>query len=311
MIYVSENSQPLLSIIVPVHQMAGKLGRLQSWIEIAVKQGIEVVIVHDKGDLFTGRELKELIENVNSEKIHFLEGEFKGPGNARNAGKSVAIGRFLNFTDSDDIPKPHELLKMCNELIETQKSICIGGYRILDSHEPRESVLIRSSRHWFLNKSQLIYQPGIWRFVFLRDVLQKSYFGEGKMGEDQYLVSQLNLSKRNVIFSMNICYTYFTGHASQLTRDINKYQSLQNSLREMAKLPRSKNNRIGIFLLLRMELSLIVSLKSRSQLKEILAINREIPIRKYQYLIFIHYFVFGLILYKFSRFISNVRNSEY
>ena len=168
--YVSENSQPLLSIIVPVHQMVGKLGRFQSWIEIAVKHGIEVVIVHDKGDLFTGGELKELIESVNSKRIHFLEGEFKGPGNARNAGKSVATGRYFNFTDSDDLPEPFELLKMCNELIETQKSICIGGYKIVDSNEPRESVLVKNRRYWFLNKSQLIHQPGIWRFVFLRDV---------------------------------------------------------------------------------------------------------------------------------------------
>jgi len=311
MMDVSEKIQPLLSIVVPVHQMAGQLRRLQSWIEIAVEQGIEIVIVHDKGDPFTGEDLKKLIESVNSEKIHFLEEEYRGPGNARNAGASIATGKFLNFTDSDDLPEPYELLKMCNDLIETQKSICIGGYRILNSNEPQRSVLVKSSRYWFLNKIKLIFQPGIWRFVFLRDALQEIYFGEEKMGEDQYLISQLNLSKKNVNFSRNICYTYFTGHASQLTRDINKYQSLQNSVREMARLPRSETNRLGLFLLLRMELSLIVSLKSRSHLKEILEINREIKVRKYQYLIFVYYFVSGLILYKFSRFISNVRNSEY
>jgi hypothetical protein len=311
MMNVTEKSQPVLSIVVPVHQMAGKLGRLQSWIEIAVKQGIELVIVHDRGDLFTGGELRKIIESVNSKKIQFLEGEYRGPGNARNAGKSIATGKFLNFTDSDDLPEPLELLKMCNQLIETQKSICIGGYKICDSREQQKSVLIKSSRYWLLNKIKMIYQPGIWRFVFSRDILQDSQFGKEKMGEDQYLVSQLNLSKKNVNFSRSICYTYFTGHSSQLTRDVNKYQSLQKSLLEMAKLLRGKTNQIGIFLFLRMEMSLIVSLKSRPHLEEILAINKIIRIRKYQYLFFIFYFVSGFILHRFSRFISNVRNSDY
>lgn len=306
---VSHEIEPPLSIIVPVHQMAGKLEKLRSWIAIAEQQGIEVIIVHDQGDLQTGDELKSIVKVIASKRIHFLEGRYQGPGAARNAGKRIATGKFLNFTDSDDLPETLELLRMCSELIENGKSVCIGGYTIVNSNEPESSTTISGSAFWHVNRIKLIFQVGIWRFVILREAIQDISFGAQKMGEDQYFISQLALGRQQVCFSKNICYSYFTGHGSQLTKDTDKFESLRKTIQEMAYLPKIQKNQLGVFLLLRMELTLLIRLKSRSQLKEILEVNRKIGVRKSRYILFIYYYVFGLILYKSSRLISNVRSS--
>jgi glycosyltransferase involved in cell wall biosynthesis len=307
----SHETNPTLSIIVPVHQMAGKLEKLRSWIEIAAQQDIEIIIVHDKGDLLTGEELKSIIKAIASQRIHFLEGSYQGPGVARNTGKKIATGKFLNFTDSDDLPDTFELLRMCSQLIENRKSVCIGGYKVVNSNKRRGSTAVLGSGFSHVNRIKLIYQTGIWRFVILKEAAQEISFGDERMGEDQYFISQLPLGKREVCFSKSICYTYFTGQESQLTNEANKFVSLRKTLREMANLPRIQKNQLGVFLLLRMELTLLMRMQSRSQLNEILEINRKIGVRKSQYLIFIYYFVSGLILFKSSRLISNVRRSEY
>jgi glycosyltransferase involved in cell wall biosynthesis len=309
--HVPHDTDPLLSIIVPVHQMAGKLEKLRSWIDIAAQRGIEVIIVHDHGDLLTGDELKSIIKIIASKRILFLEGRYQGPGAARNAGKRIATGKFLNFTDSDDLPETLELLRMCSELIENGKSVCIGGYTVVSSNELQNSTTISGSAFWHVNRIKLIFQPGIWRFVILREAVRELSFGGEKMGEDQYFISQLSLGKDQVCFSKNICYAYFTGHESQLTKETNRFESLRRTLREMAILPKIQKSQLGVFLLLRMELTLLIRLKSRSQLSEILEVNRKIRVQKSQYLLFIYYYVCGLILFKSSRLISNVRSSEY
>ena len=69
-----------LSVIVPISKMAGKLGSLKSWVKEAIKNDVQVILVHDYRDQETSDELSEFVRQVDSYAIAFIEGKFGAPG---------------------------------------------------------------------------------------------------------------------------------------------------------------------------------------------------------------------------------------
>ena len=97
------SSIPLLSVIVPVARMSGRLALMQSWLtSISNLDTVEVIVVHDKQDEETSRELREILNSVNSDRCILIEEFVNSPGLARNLGLKAASGIWVIFADSDD-----------------------------------------------------------------------------------------------------------------------------------------------------------------------------------------------------------------
>ena len=95
----------LLTAIVPVTKMAGKLQHFEEWLSICRGLPIEIIVCHDVQDDQTGPELTKIFESLNLEnKLIFLEGTYDSAGLARNAGIPLASGEWIVFWDSDDLP---------------------------------------------------------------------------------------------------------------------------------------------------------------------------------------------------------------
>jgi len=62
----------LLTAIVPVHQMGGKLQNLQSW--LSDSKDIDVILVHDFSTDSTQSELEEILSNSNFTHVQLIMG---------------------------------------------------------------------------------------------------------------------------------------------------------------------------------------------------------------------------------------------
>ncbi len=229
---------PLISIIVPVTQMVGRLGDLGSWLSLINFAKVEVVIVHDQQDAHTSRELSHLISEYSD--VIRIEQTFNSAGLARNAGLEVARGRWIAFWDSDDIPSVETL----NNFIEQEKRDDAEIY-VFNFDVQRKDSLAQSvqSKDW----QQLAINPGLWRLIFSRFTVQEVKFPSFPLGEDQYFLAQLGLPARKLQYVNQTLYTYKVGHQGQITSDNSKIKKLLVSLKALNRLRKDQNRNEFIF----------------------------------------------------------------
>jgi len=89
---------PLFSVIIPTYN---RRDFFKIALESVLKQTFsdyEIIVVDDGSTDNT----KEIVDQANSEKIHYFYQENQGPAAARNKGIKQAKGEFISFLDSDD-----------------------------------------------------------------------------------------------------------------------------------------------------------------------------------------------------------------
>lgn len=212
-----EVDDPLLTIVVPVHNMAGRLANLSMWLDDAQTHKVKVILVHDKSEDETGAELLQLLEMKSSQNFFLIETNVQSPGLSRNRGLEIVDTPWFSFVDSDDIAYIPSILNLIRETALNDCEIGVGSYisRNLISDEER---LVKPPR---ANKQaialHLAKEMGLWRFVLLTSSLGDIRFTHHKMGED-YLYTSLILDRTDEIYtSSEIIYKYFHGGISNLT----------------------------------------------------------------------------------------------
>ena len=130
---LSNKSNPLVSIIIPVFNRADLfLHALESAISQTYRN-IEILVVDDGSDL----DIKTLIKvHFDNNKIKFYKQENSGVAVARNRGMIESNGAYLVFLDSDDILEP----KMVERLIKTihnsnEYDMACGSWKMIDQNE--------------------------------------------------------------------------------------------------------------------------------------------------------------------------------
>lgn len=251
----AETKKPLLSVIVPVTRMAGKLNQLTSWMLKTLNFSIQVIIVHDVSDLKTGVELKEIIKSNNLSNVIFIEGRYGSPGVARNAGIDVAIGDWYVFWDSDDTPMVENVIAAIMKT-SSDDEIVIGKFSVRNH---RDSSL-RENYNEFLSVNSIAMNPGIWRMIFRSKIIHTTRFTNLRSGEDQVFLSQINLVEKKLKFHSEIFYEYGTEQDSQLTNSIQNLRDLPNASRIIHKKAiQSKGNVLlfDLILIIRQQITLL------------------------------------------------------
>jgi glycosyltransferase involved in cell wall biosynthesis len=210
----SEVEKSLLTIVVPVHNMAGRLTNLASWLETAHELNVNVILVHDKSTDATSIELEKLATSKNF-PLHQID--VKSPGLARNAGLELVKTPWFSFADSDDLVFTANLLNLIKGADSLGCKIGIGSYV---SNDLRSGVEILHSPPNVNEGSLPIHLAnglGLWRFVFKTKLFGGTRFTNHRMGED-YLFANLALNQTTKIYtSTQIVYKYFHNGKWNLT----------------------------------------------------------------------------------------------
>lgn len=203
------NTIAILTAVVPVSRMAGRLDSLKSWLIQAASLPIEIVIVHDVQDDDTSEELQSLVHQDESGMLFFVEGKFGSPGAARNEGLNLAQGEWIVFWDSDDTPNVLSVMSSINGANENTQVI-IGNFKVSNGDQ---TTLIKH----FNSKNFVALYPGLWRLVFRREAIKNLRFKNLRMGEDQLYIAETGINQQQTEFVELDFYTYRIGHPSQLT----------------------------------------------------------------------------------------------
>ena len=212
----------LLSVIVPLTQMAGRMANLASWLAKSTDLPMSIIIVHDIQDPRTSVELEDLIKKYGNLDIKIIEGSFGSPGLARNAGLKSPLATWTVFWDADDLPHPQEVLGALAK-VDVHSEVVIGNFKT-NSHQG-----ITTSKHRE-HIENVALNPGLWRMVFRSSVISGMSFSSTRMGEDQLFLIDLNLGSRKIDYSDKDFYQYFQGNPMQLTLSQDSVNEVEKTL---------------------------------------------------------------------------------
>lgn len=228
----------MLTAIVPVSGMAGRLHNLENWLSAIDQIDIQVVIVHDYRDSETERQLLSILEAINSPKIVFLSETFGSPGASRNAGLERVGSKFVCFWDSDDLPLPQSILPDL-EIYSEDCDVLVGQYlRRSDHSEDFQPTNSNDS-----SVRDVAMNPGLWRMIFRKDFISSVKFQKMRMGEDQLFLAEVIALKPRMSFTHTVFYNYFVGHPGQLTQSPTAIIELFDAFREILVLRKKTSGR--------------------------------------------------------------------
>lgn len=226
----------LLSVVVPVSNMAGKLQNLKTWLSHVPWDNCEVLIVHDQIDKATSLEIKEIVELIGVKNLKLYEGVWGNPGQARNFGLGHCSGDWVVFWDSDDLPKPLDVIEAIEDA-SNKDNFLVGGFEIYDTSNNRFLQKIVTT-----SLIDISITPGIWRIVFRRETIQNCLFPALRMGEDQVFLIKSSIYEATPKFYPNSFYTYFVGNPSQLTNSREDKKKLHEAVMMTGELLTKTNN---------------------------------------------------------------------
>lgn len=246
-----------INIVVPIYEMAGELGRLETWIQGIKSNNFRIYLIDDFTEKSSTDEIVSMISRCGHLEIKLLSNRYESPGAARNAGLKEITDGWIAFWDADDSPAPERYEEAISET-NPDIGIIIGRYesQTYDSDIQYPTTFNSRPPNWL----NVIANPGIWRCIFRREIIGETKFPTYRLGEDQIFLADVLSKNPKVQFSKHCFYVYTTGRVNSLTnsRRYDRARELSFAKKNMRELinKNSKFRIVVLFLYLRMTLTL-------------------------------------------------------
>ena len=218
---------PVLSIIVPVYNVATYLREGLDSILRQEVQDIEVICVDDCSSDSSPDILKEYQAKDN--RIQFIrQSENKGPSATRNIGIKYAKGKYIAFFDPDDKVENNLYAELIHAIEDKKTDLALCGY----STFPTDQIHIPNFKPYhamqpmdFIQKNPRIEMNNdlcyTWRFVFKRNFLinkKRRFIKNLHVGEDTVFNYECVLQASSIIMIPKALYQYRINNAGSLMR---------------------------------------------------------------------------------------------
>ena len=117
--------EPLFSVVIPVYNRAGIVGRAINSVLLQSCQDFEIIVVDDGSK----DNLRFVLNSLDNFRIRLVRQVNSGASAARNHGIDTATGKFVAFLDSDDAFLPHHLEVMERLLRDTENVVAYSPVR--------------------------------------------------------------------------------------------------------------------------------------------------------------------------------------
>lgn len=207
----------LVSIIVPVYNVAPYLVRCLTSILAQEYSNIEVLLVDDGSTDKSGMICDACAEE--DSRICVVHKENGGLSDARNAGLKMAKGKYVSFIDSDDYVHPSFI--SCMKQAMDRTGCGIGKCDILEDTghaEPtplREVELCVYGAEEYLEKIDRINGGfSVCNKLFLRSLFDNIQFPKGKLHEDVAVIYRLAAQAGRIVSTEQTLYYYYVNGQS-------------------------------------------------------------------------------------------------
>lgn len=215
----SQSNFPLISIIIPVYNVASYVSRCLQSVVNQSYENLEIIVVDDGSTDDSGSICDEFANrDPRIRIIHKING---GLSSARNAGLDIAKGEYIGFVDSDDYiePKMYELLFDACHKNGCSLSVCGINYvfengtciKKADIEPSQVMPFYRAIRE--MNEYRL-FDMAAWNKLYKACLFENIRFPEGKLSEDFFIMPQLFDRAKNIAFVTNALYNYYQREGS-------------------------------------------------------------------------------------------------
>ena len=223
------NSQPLLSVIIPVYKVEKYLQRCLDSIINQTYKNLEIILVDDGSPDNSGKICDEYAKK--DKRIKVIHQKNKGQGAARNTGIIVSKGELITFVDSDDWIECNMYEIMISKLLQYDLDIIkcaiveTDGSKIKRelNHKTTKINVVITENIFDLYFTEFTCKV-IWNGLYRRNIIKKVEYPEGLVAEDNYVSGMyLNKAKRLMLID-NILYNYFINMSGvSKNKNINKF----------------------------------------------------------------------------------------
>lgn len=148
--------QGLVSIIIPVFNRSGMLLEAVNSVLKQTYRPIEIIISDDGSTDETVQLIQDLI-NQFPEEVKSVRNNNRGPGPAREAGRKIASGEYIQYLDSDDILLPNKFEVQIKALEgKPEAGIAYGITRLVDM----EGTVLAEPFKWTGERKEQLF-PGL------------------------------------------------------------------------------------------------------------------------------------------------------
>lgn len=252
---------PIISFIIPIGKMSGRLQFLKENLNKCVGLDVEVVLVHDHFDEATCQEIRVISDGISPlVNIKLLETEQRGVSEARNLGMKSANGTWIAFVDSDDQFIPSLYVEMVLAASKEGNEIAVGNFTKFDVDSKVLTPVKLLDKRSRISFSRLGRNPGLWRWAFLNSRIMKCSFKPLPIGEDIDFLLQVNPSDAEIHYFDTCIYLYSVNFQGQATADPAVLEQLPKALTtvfETCLKAKPKVGRLNAWILFWIQVSII------------------------------------------------------
>lgn len=212
----------LISIVVPVYNVAPFLEKCLNSILYQTYENIEIIVVDDGSTDGCGKICDSYSEKY--DKITVIHKENGGLSDARNKGIAHAKGEYIIFVDSDDVVAPdmvmylYTLIKKYNGDIGICDPVhCFQTKDIMFSKATKEVVFQKEEAI-----AEMLYQRSFltsaWGKIFPKNYFDKITFPVGMLFEDSAIMYKLFDEATRIVYGNAALYAYIHRENSITTR---------------------------------------------------------------------------------------------
>lgn len=214
---VIEMNEHILTIIVPVHNISGRVENLSKWLPDAIKNNVKVILINDGSQDATGDDLVKLKNSNQSDLISIFETDVNSPGLARNAGLEKVDTPWFAFADADDFVVVDGMIELLNGTINSGKMLGIGAYESQSLTTGKQFRITPPGDNISRNIQHLVKRMGFWRAVYSHEYFGEIRFSRFKMGEDYLYLNRILSTYSSIFSSQEVIYRYYYGGSNNLT----------------------------------------------------------------------------------------------
>lgn len=216
-------SKPLISVVVPMYNVAEDLPACLTSIVEQTYPNLEVILVDDGSTDECGTIAQEYADQYDYIQYHRIENQ--GLGHARNYGATFATGEWIIFPDSDDILEDYALEEMLALGLKHDVDIVLGDVIRFNTTREFPSWLHRRAFEdmpevgHITKNHNLLYDTTAWNKLFRKEFYDREGFrwAEGMLYEDIPVTVPAHFKARAVAFLDKVVYRWRARDGSRVS----------------------------------------------------------------------------------------------